>query len=328
MWPKYHKRTSNRGRQQLTADVDRVEISESPLTWLADAPLFLDSEQVTAFYDATIRPEFESGVITLSKSQIAAKRSAFEGGLGGEASISALAKKIFPFLDAKVSINGKVAKERSKSQETTDVIELREISTPQRQLIQLALHYMADLPDRWVYSADSSDLYWTSPGYTKALPRGLVFLELSEETVIIPAAAELSEGRVITFYDKLIPALSGRTNTVPDEFPADRSAPPIELEELRSKYWEWYLENFDSHKAMAVVESEIFQSRGRVRWIDFRVPLAHGAKAVQFHMAGREQYDTGVFAYNFIRRGYRHGLRIIGTLKSGPDLNVLAVFDR
>jgi hypothetical protein len=95
------------------------------------------------------------------------------------------------------------------------------------------------------------------------------------------------------------------------------------VKDLRSRYWQWYVDNFDSHKAMTVVESAIFESRGRVRWIDFRVQPANITKAIQFHMAGREQYDTGVFAYNFIRRGYRHGLRVIGTLKSGPDLNVV-----
>jgi len=290
--------------------------------------LFLDSEQVTAFYDAIIRPEFEAGIITLSKSQMRAKKTSREGSLSGEASISALVKKIFPFLDAKVSIDGKVAREKSDSEGASDTIELREISTPQRQLIQLALHYMADLPDRLVYAVDRSDMSWADDDYARTLPRALVFLELPEETIMIPAAAELNEGRVITFFDKLIPALSGRTNTIPEDFPADHSASPDSLKDLRSKYWRWYSDNFDSHKAMTVVESAIFESRGRVRWIDFRVVPTNTSKAVQFHMAGREQYDTGVFAYNFIRRGYRHGLRIIGTLKSGPDLNVLAVFER
>ncbi len=312
----------------MPEDRDDSNISNSPLTWLADAPLFLDSEQVTAFYDAIIRPEFEAGIITLSKSQMRAKKTSREGSLSGEASISALVKKIFPFLDAKVSIDGKVAREKSDSEGASDTIELREISTPQRQLIQLALHYMADLPDRLVYAVDRSDMSWADDDYARTLPRALVFLELPEETIMIPAAAELNEGRVITFFDKLIPALSGRTNTIPEDFPADHSASPDSLKDLRSKYWRWYSDNFDSHKAMTVVESAIFESRGRVRWIDFRVVPTNTSKAVQFHMAGREQYDTGVFAYNFIRRGYRHGLRIIGTLKSGPDLNVLAVFER
>ncbi len=34
------------------------------------------------------------------------------------------------------------------------------------------------------------------------------------------------------------------------------------------------------------------------------------------------------FAYNFIRRGERYGLRIIGSLKSKPALNVLAAYEK
>jgi hypothetical protein len=39
-------------------------------------------------------------------------------------------------------------------------------------------------------------------------------------------------------------------------------------------------------------------------------------------------YDTGTFAYNFIKRGYKHGIRLVGTLKSEPDMNVLAIYEK
>jgi hypothetical protein len=39
-------------------------------------------------------------------------------------------------------------------------------------------------------------------------------------------------------------------------------------------------------------------------------------------------YDTGVFAYNFVKRGFSHGLRLVGTLKAGTDVNVLAIFEK
>ena len=38
--------------------------------------------------------------------------------------------------------------------------------------------------------------------------------------------------------------------------------------------------------------------------------------------------DTGVFAYGIIRRGERFGLRIVGSLKSQPALNVLAIYEK
>ena len=44
-------------------------------------------------------------------------------------------------------------------------------------------------------------------------------------------------------------------------------------------------------------------------------------------VSARGDYDTGVFACNFIRRGERYGLRIVGSLKSKPALNVLAAYE-
>jgi hypothetical protein len=41
---------------------------------------------------------------------------------------------------------------------------------------------------------------------------------------------------------------------------------------------------------------------------------------------GQRTGDT--FAYYFIRRGERHGLRIVGSLKSQPALNLLAAYDK
>ena len=42
----------------------------------------------------------------------------------------------------------------------------------------------------------------------------------------------------------------------------------------------------------------------------------------------RGDYDTGVFSYGIIRRGERFGLRIVGSLKSQPALNVLAIYEK
>ncbi len=78
---------------------------------------------------------------------------------------------------------------------------------------------------------------------------------------------------------------------------------------------------------MTTVE-RVIADGGRTRWIDYRVPVTPDGTTVHLHVCGREQYDTGTFAYNLIKRGYKHGLRLVGTLKSEPDVNVLAIFDR
>ena len=67
---------------------------------------------------------------------------------------------------------------------------------------------------------------------------------------------------------------------------------------------------------------------GRIRWIDYRVPLTKDGDTLHLHISPTETYDTGVFAYNFIKRGHKHGLRLVGTLKSEPDMNVLAIYDK
>jgi hypothetical protein len=45
-------------------------------------------------------------------------------------------------------------------------------------------------------------------------------------------------------------------------------------------------------------------------------------------VSARGDYDTGIFAYNFIRGGERYGLRIVCRLKSQPALNVLAAYEK
>ena len=69
--------------------------------------------------------------------------------------------------------------------------------------------------------------------------------------------------------------------------------------------------------------------RIRIHWIAYRFSFGD-LDGPYFHLTltARGEYDTGIFAYNFINRGTKHGLRIVGTLKSEPDIDALAVFER
>ncbi len=49
---------------------------------------------------------------------------------------------------------------------------------------------------------------------------------------------------------------------------------------------------------------------------------------LHLHVVAHGDYDTGVFAYNLVRRGERYGMRIVGSLKSQPALNVLALYEK
>jgi hypothetical protein len=78
---------------------------------------------------------------------------------------------------------------------------------------------------------------------------------------------------------------------------------------------------------MIAVE-EAASNNGRIRWIDYRVPVTREGDTLHLHVCPAGKYDTGVFAYNFIKRGFKHGLRLVGTLKSEPDMNVLAIYEK
>ena len=70
--------------------------------------------------------------------------------------------------------------------------------------------------------------------------------------------------------------------------------------------------------------------------IIFRAPTAKNlatsglnkGDSLHLHVHSFEKYDTGDLAYNFVKRGFKHGIRIVGTLKSEPDMNVLAIYEK
>ena len=88
----------------------------------------------------------------------------------------------------------------------------------------------------------------------------------------------------------------------------------------RDAYWNWYAGHWNTDEVTKVIE-KIIGDGGRPRWIDYKMTFATGDK-LNLHVIAYGDYDTGVFAYNLIRRGWRYGLRIVGSLKSQPALNV------
>lgn len=49
---------------------------------------------------------------------------------------------------------------------------------------------------------------------------------------------------------------------------------------------------------------------------------------LNLHLDAHGDYDISVFAHNLIRGGWRFGLRIVGSLKSQPALNVLTIYEK
>lgn len=297
------------------------------LEWLADAPMFIDAPYVAAFYDAILRPEHETLSIQLSERDLQKLEGQLGITVGAKMQVSNLIKALFPFLNAEASASaeGKAKLEKDKSKSKT--VEFRPISTPQRQLVQLAIHYAIHQSHRVAFVNDiSSDgKAWRSQDFITRTPRGLVFLNLPPKTMLIPLAAEVAEGKVVMIWDQFAERIRGDDTRCPKYAEAKPDVPPEETEKNRREFWSWLKRNFDADVAIKTVE-DIIADNGRIWWIGYRMLLGGGA-TLHLHANGRTEYDTGVFAYRFIKRAFKHGIKIIGTMKSAPDMNVLAIFE-
>ena len=281
------------------------------LLWVKDAPMFIDEPTLERFYDATVRPTFEEDqerVVTLTKEQ-------FEG---LEAKISANAKFGAPgWLSSILSVGvdaGAAAETGDKTSESElHTIKMKVIKNPERQLEQLLTYYFLTRIDRLLIGPPKDALKWQEDGEPTKLPRAIAVLDIPAKTKVIPFAAEFSNGRIHTFFDKFAKPNGERA---PNE-----TGKSVEL-------YKWLDENFDPYDAMVSVETAAVDHQSRIEWIDLRLILDESGKSMHLHIEPNGNYHTGSFAYRLIRRTYGHGMRIIGVLKDGPDLNVLAIYEK
>ncbi len=316
------------------------------LGWIADAPMFIDGDQVTALYNAVAKPEHETEKITLSLKDTKEFHLEGKASLGGELGLADWLKTVFPFLDAKVKADVEAKSGGKLEKEKGNEIELRPIDTPQRQLVQLALHYLVNLPHRtriveFPVSAQTvekpekqkesekvAEPDWLSKEFYTALPRGLVFLDFPAGTKFIPMATELEGGSIHLIYSDLAKSFVGPQAKIPDYPDPTLMLPEDKMKELRAAYWDFFSLNFNATLAMEAIERKVSHGGKPVRWIDYRVPLGKTSPCVHFSISARGLYDTGIFAYRLVKRGYNHGLRVVGTIKSAPAINVLAIFEQ
>lgn len=291
-----------------------VSDSVPDLSWLADAPVFIDSEQIGAFYDAVVGPAFRTVQLQISAGQAEQLERSAGGSLN--ASLSAL----FPWL--KIGADVDARRTRSRSWQEGQNIVLQPIESAARQLVQLSLHYLVNQQDRICVVARGAKV--PSPEDISASPRMIAFIDVPPGTMFLPQAAELNDGRVVTFFSPLIEKLQQDGGTLPAAYP--ESTTTDEGKRQHDAHWKWYADHWNVDKAVKVMEEAIGDG-GRPRWIDYRMTFGTG-EVLHLHVVAHGDYDTGVFAYNLIRRGERYGLRIVGSLKSQPALNVLAIYEK
>jgi hypothetical protein len=293
-----------------TVEGATAEIPDA-LLWVKDAPLFIDRGNLDKFYDAVVRPAFkEHAPQTLKISQ--SKREDLEKQLGAKAEI-----RVPSWLASIVSgggeLSGGMTAGTSKSDDLETTLTLEPISTPHRQLEQLTVFYFIQLRERLLVGGLEAPKRWQEQGLSRQVPRALALVDLPPGTKFIPMAAEFAKSEFVSFFDQLR---------------ADSGEDPPDFERVsRKEYWSWFADNFNAERSIAVVE-RASTSHGRIEWIDFRIPISDVGDTMHLHIEPGGEYNTGTFAYRLIRRSLGHGIRLVGTLKDGPDLNVLALYER
>jgi hypothetical protein len=118
---------------QRTIDVP-VSDSVPDLSWLAGAPIFIDSKQIGVFYDAVVGPAFRTVELQVTATQTQQLEKSAAGRLGS--GLSAL----FPWLRIDAGLEAR--RTATKAGQDGQVMKLQPIDSAARQLVQLSLHYL------------------------------------------------------------------------------------------------------------------------------------------------------------------------------------------
>jgi len=301
------------------------QAAQQRLQWLLDAPLFVDETLTARLFDAVVRPAYEVQSREVGEVSETARRRL----LGGEA--EAGYDLGLSFLTGALKLRAQVTGEHETTDTTTNSNTRTEVrvDTAGRRLEEIALVYLSDHPDRIVFiEADGTATTFTGRTLTIAdleaavldPPRMLAFVDVPQGTQIIPMACELETAATERLFEDYIGKLWKDDETKPD-YPSD-GAPQDE----RRAYWLELTKRFTSRIGMEIIEDA--GKKGKIGWIDFRMPIGTVGDTMHLHLVPAGRYYSGIFAYNMVRRGYRQGLRLVGTLKAGMDLNVLAAFDK
>jgi hypothetical protein len=292
-----------------TEDKDTRRIRKA-LLWLKDAPLVIDDENLARFYDAIVRPAYkENAPRTLRLT--AAQREELQKTLG--ATVKAGLSGLFGMFSAEAEGTAQRQKTVGADRGIEEELILEPISTPQRQLEQLIIYYSLIQPERLLIGDLSALLQWHESGLGRDMPRALCLVDVPAGTRFIPMAAEFENGKVARLFDDLARK-------------AGEQLPPYDRDR-KAEYWTRLAALAEPAFAAEVIE-EASGGHGKIEWIDFRVLLNEAARTAHLHLEPRRRYFTGAFAYMVVRRSVGHGIRMVGTLKDGPDINVLALYEK
>lgn len=297
------------------------------LWWITDAPLFVDEPLIRRVHDAIVWPEFQNETVENVHSEQVKK--SFEGAIVGEGEaefkLPEFLEWLGPKLKASASLSGGATRE--SNDESSKTIRGEVIDNTERKIYEIVVAYMSEFPERLLFvdvpgghfsnvngpiDNDKIEQMLNSP------PRPLVFVNIQKRSPLFPTVAEMEDGDFRYIFPGLDGKLLGKLNPTPrydDEDVGKRRA-----------YWGALEDCFKSRTAMQELEKAC--SPGKIGWIDFRILFDRDGRTGHLHVVPAGKAHTGVFGYNFVHRGYKHGCRVLATLKAGTDMNVLAIYER
>lgn len=313
--------------EETTVDAIR-RIKDLNFFWfLVDAPMAMDSQLIERFHDAVIRPDSIPRVAT----ETMGERTTTDQVLGTDGQGSGE----IPFV-AKLAVTGKFERRSGRESSATRTEQSDVPRTHERLMEEIVAFYLLNFPDRvlrmdpvaeTVVRSDSEtnqgydvlDATCATPG-----PRPIVLIDAPRLTKVMPMAGEFINGKLDVIYDSLLEALSTQ------DAPLERMDGEMDSTK-KAENWKQLADRFDATKARVVLEEASRRNdNSRFDWIDFRLVWGSSGSPspLHLHMMPKGQYPTGIFAHALVRRAYSNGVRIVGTLKSGGDINVLAIYER
>src|SRR5712691_3065675 len=171
-------------RDAIAARIDALK----RLWVLADAPMFIDGQQVERLFDAIFRPEFEVASRTSSRDESRTQERSVELAASIEVSVPAFFK---------YSAKGKAAEKMVKTQMHGESVLAMAVKSPERRLETLLNLYVYSYPERlfWVESSlvsvsqfDGVKADWATMEQTLVRPgiRPIVVFDLARDTRMIP----------------------------------------------------------------------------------------------------------------------------------------------
>lgn len=150
----------------------------------------------------------------------------------------------------------------------------------------------------------------------------MLFIDLPPGVPILPFSGGSQSGKPVVLIDTIEERLRKNGKEIP-KYPRDDPKASARSDD----YWKALITGYENWTAVHVINDE-FGAGERLEWIDFRMELSTRDRPVHVHFRPAGASPTGDFAYHLVRRGFKRGLRLIGQLKKGGFVNVLAHYQR